>query len=263
VAACGERVLGFEASPQCCQVSQPCNASQYPRCINGLAAGPQRALWSPQNKCDQHSFHSAPTRGARTRGNAPHIREAQGQPMSLIETDNAPARPQKERISRRLRHALDLLASGDMRNIKDAADKAGLCREHLSRSMRKSHIQAFIAQRTREILTRAQLRASRRLEELIDSDSANVSLHATVQTLRMNGHMPQEGTNVLINNSNSVGYQLILRGEPGELSEGISAKPNEITTTYQDVSGSLPALPTSQPTEPFVPPFPTWRDPDR
>jgi hypothetical protein len=183
--------------------------------------------------------------------------------MSLIETDTSPNRPDSYRLSKRLRHALELIAAGDARTIKDAATLAGMTRENVSKSLRKPHVQAFLAQKTREILTRSQLRASRRLEELMDSDSATVSLHATVQTLRMNGHMPQEGSNVLIQNNNSVGYQLILRGEPGELSEPASAKPGEISTTYQDVSNSLPALPTTTPTESFVPPFPTWRDPDR
>src|SRR3989304_4138476 len=75
------------------------------------------------------------------------------------------------RISSRIRTACDLLSSGACRTIKAAAARANLSREHLSRSLRKNHVRAYIEEKTRSELAIATLRAVARLNELGDAKS--------------------------------------------------------------------------------------------
>ena len=68
-------------------------------------------------------------------------------------TDEALKAPVPDKIkpvSKKLRHAFDLLERGECRDIKAAAERVKLTREHLSRSLRLPHVQVFIARRARE-----------------------------------------------------------------------------------------------------------------
>jgi hypothetical protein len=130
-------------------------------------------------------------------------------------TDEALKAPVPEKIKpvpRKVRHALDLMFRGECKDIKAAAAQANLSREHLSRSLRLPHVQAFIARKSRETVANHTIRASARLGELIDSASDHVSLDATKHTLGIGGiRPPSDGTNISIINNIAPGYVVKLR----------------------------------------------------
>ena len=165
---------------------------------------PQRALRAREDRDEAQS--------ART--HYPHMTDTIPATIgSNPVTAPAPAKPRKERkISKRLRQAVELLETGRARTQRQAAEQAGLSEEHLSRSLRKPQIQAFIARRRSENIARAALRASARMGDLLDSQSDHVALHASRLLLETSGDLKtgDRGVNVNIHNGISVGYVLDL-----------------------------------------------------
>jgi len=109
--------------------------------------------------------------------------------------------------------ACDLLASGECRTVTAAAERVGVSREWLSRLMQRSHIQAFIARKSRENIQRGMLRASHRVVELIDAQSEHVSLDASKHVLAIEGIRPPDQGQVSVNVGVSVGYVIDLSGQ--------------------------------------------------
>jgi hypothetical protein len=138
--------------------------------------------------------------------------------MSLpapIEHQGAPAAlkgGKAGRISPAMRRAIDALVTGQCKTQKDAAALAGLAPEHLCRMLQKPQVQVFYAQRTRETIGRAQMRAAARLVELVDDDSGHVSLDASKHVLGIAGiKPPEDGRGVNVQVGVSVGYVIKLR----------------------------------------------------
>jgi hypothetical protein len=128
---------------------------------------------------------------------------------------NAPAPPKIKPVSKRLRHALDLLHRGECKDIKAAAERVGMAREHLSRSLRLPHVQVFIARKARETISFGQLRASARLIELVDAGSEHVSFEASKHTLAIEGIKPTADAQVSVNIDIKAGYVIDLTDKPG------------------------------------------------
>lgn len=78
--------------------------------------------------------------------------------------------------------------------------------------MQRSHIQAFIARKSRENIQRGMLRASHRVVELIDAASEHVSLDASKHVLAIEGIRPPDQGQVSVNVGVSVGYVIDLSG---------------------------------------------------
>lgn len=143
--------------------------------------------------------------------------------MSLIEQHDAKIIPadalidrrsgKPKRIPKAVKHAIRLLATGEVTTVKAAAQRVGLTREWLSRSLGLPHVQVFYAQKTREIIAAGQMRAGARLLELIDADSSHVSLHASIHTLRIAGIAPPEGAGTQVNVNVQPGYVINLGPE--------------------------------------------------
>jgi hypothetical protein len=144
--------------------------------------------------------------------------------MSLVEniTNRAPTAPpsamidqrsgKPKRVPRKVRHAVRLILTGEVTNIKAAAERVGLSREHLSRCLGMPHVEVFSALEARKTIAAGKLRASARLIELMDCKSEHVSFEATKHALAIEGIRPPEtGTNININNNLNVGYILDLR----------------------------------------------------
>lgn len=113
----------------------------------------------------------------------------------------------KPRVSQAIKAACDLIAAGKHKRFEDVATAVGISREHLSRSLGKDHVQAFISQRARRTIALGVLRASDRVVELVDAQSEHVSLDASKHVLAIDGIKPQEnGTNVSITNHIQAGY---------------------------------------------------------
>ena len=130
--------------------------------------------------------------------------------------DATPSKPVKEpRIPKHIIRACELLASGECRTVTAAAERVGVTREWLSRLMQRSHIQAFIARKSRENIQRGMLRASHRVVELIDAASEHVSLDASKHVLAIEGIRPPDQGQVSVNVGVSVGYVIDLSGNAG------------------------------------------------
>lgn len=119
---------------------------------------------------------------------------------------NAPVPDKIKPVSKRLRHALDLLQRGECSDIKAAAERIGMARESLSRALRLPHVQVFIARRARETIAFGALRASGRMIELMDAGSEHVSLDASKHIAAISGIKPTADAQVSLNIDIKAGY---------------------------------------------------------
>lgn len=137
--------------------------------------------------------------------------------VAIAEPARAPALPPRGkagRISAALRRAIDALVTGEVKTQKEAAALANLAPEHLCRMLSKPHVEVFYAQRTRQIIGRAQMRAAARTIALIDAQSEHVAFDASRFTLGVAGIAPPErGSQVNVNVGVSIGY-VIDNSEP-------------------------------------------------
>lgn len=92
-----------------------------------------------------------------------------------------------KRVPKRVQHALRLLLNGKHRYASDAAKTAGLTPEHLSRMMRKPHVEVFIAEERRRTISEGSLIAAGRMVELMHAESEHVSLDASKHVLAIEG----------------------------------------------------------------------------
>ncbi|MCK1585473.1 hypothetical protein IVB03_39455 [Bradyrhizobium sp. 168] len=122
----------------------------------------------------------------------------------------APPPDKKKPIPKKVRHALNLMFRGECRDIKAAAEQAKLSREHLSRSLRMPHVQAFIASESRKTIAQHAIRAAARMGELVDASSEHVSLDASKHVLAIEGIRPPDQSQVNVNVGVSVGYVIDL-----------------------------------------------------
>jgi hypothetical protein len=82
----------------------------------------------------------------------------------------------------------------------------------------------FYEQRSRETISRAKMRASRRLEELLDASSEHVSLDASKHVLSIAGIAPaSQGTNISITNNIAPGYVIDMR-DPRDTARQVDAR---------------------------------------
>ena len=139
---------------------------------------------------------------------------------ALAAAGSAAAQEQTERkrpIAKKIRVAIEAITSGEVKTITDAAEKAGITREHLSRELSKPHVAEFLRQKAARVVAIAAGRASARLVELIDADSEHVSAEMTKHTLAVAAIKPASDGNINLNLGDvpRAGYVIIL-SEPGE-----------------------------------------------
>jgi hypothetical protein len=120
----------------------------------------------------------------------------------------------KRPIPKKIRIACDALTSGDVKSLTDAAEKAGLSREYLSRQLSVPHIAKYLRQKAARVVAIAAGRASGRLVELLDADSEHVSFDATKHTLGIAGIKPVEHSRLDVNITAFAGYVIDLRDDP-------------------------------------------------
>ena len=120
--------------------------------------------------------------------------------------DTNEAIPVKDpRISKRMRQAINLLTTRGMTQ-RDAAKQVGLTETHLSRHLKKPHIQVFIARKMRESIAIGGLRASARLVELIDADSEHVSADVSKHIAAIAGIKPANDAQLSVNVNIKAGF---------------------------------------------------------
>lgn len=108
--------------------------------------------------------------------------------------DTLPAaadRPQKPQpISKKIRAAIDAMVSGEAKTITDAAEKAGLSREHLSRELGRPHIAKLLQEKVARNLALSSARAGATKIDLLASANDMVRDRASSWLLELAGHSP-------------------------------------------------------------------------
>jgi hypothetical protein len=103
--------------------------------------------------------------------------------LAVLDTP-APTEPiAQRRISKKVRSGIEFMVSGDCKIIKDAAEKAGLSREHFTRELAKPHIAAYMREKVLKQLAIAAARAGAVKGELLDSENEMVRDRASTFVL--------------------------------------------------------------------------------
>jgi hypothetical protein len=120
----------------------------------------------------------------------------------------APGPP--KRISKKVRHAIDLMVRGECRKICDAAAKVGLARENLSRALSTPHVAEHLRQKVLRHLAIAAARAGSTKVDLLDSDSEIARDRASSFVLGLAGIHPASTPSVSLNLEIKAGYVIDL-----------------------------------------------------
>jgi len=161
--------------------------------------------------------------------------------MSALAASNSPlatdeAIPVKEpRISKRMQQALIHLATKGV-NQREAAKLAGISEYHLSRELKKPQIQVFIARRARQNIQLGVLRASARINELVDGDSEHVSLDASKHILAIEGIKPRADAQVSVNIDIKAGYVIDLTDSPQPVNDARLTQAHHVTIDNDEIS---------------------------
>jgi hypothetical protein len=130
-------------------------------------------------------------------------------------TSTGPKSIQQRRVSLRVRHAIDLLLTGQCRLKKDAAARAKLTPERLSRALKENHVVEYIAQQTRVLLAQSQAPAAATMLRLLDqAKSEHVQKDVAIHLLGINGHKPAADPAPVVNINIRAGYVIDLSDDP-------------------------------------------------
>lgn len=130
-------------------------------------------------------------------------------------TAQNPAIPVKEpRISKRIREVVQLLVSGECKTIKAAAERTSMHPNYLSGALKKPEVRVFIERRARETIASGMMRASARLNELVDAGSEHVSLDASKHLLAIAGIKPANDSQVSVNIELKAGFVIDISEQP-------------------------------------------------
>lgn len=135
----------------------------------------------------------------------------------------------KPRMSRKLYHALDMYISGSAKTQQEAADKAGLSREHFCRALKLPHVQAFIVRRTGELLAGLLPKVYRALDMVLDGDNKAAALQGAVTLFRQYGLITADAPTVSVT-MQAPGYVIDLsggHGSPARVIEGELVTPGD------------------------------------
>jgi hypothetical protein len=136
----------------------------------------------------------------------------------------------KRRISPKIVQAVELLAKGECRTQKQAAERVGVSEEWLSTMLGRDETRVLLEQTCRKYLRTGTVRATARLVELLDSNSSRTALEASKHVLGIGGISPPREGGVNINIGTDPGYVVVLRhrDDPdlqGDLTPIIDLKP--------------------------------------
>jgi hypothetical protein len=113
-----------------------------------------------------------------------------------------------------VRRALDLMARGECKQIKDAAEKAGLARESLSRALAKPHVVEYMRQRAVRTIQMAAGRAAEVKAELLDCGDSMARDRASTFVLGTAGIGPATAPSINVNIEVKAGYVIDLTDAP-------------------------------------------------
>jgi hypothetical protein len=122
-----------------------------------------------------------------------------------------PAEPVKAlRITDKVRRAIDLMVSGECKQINETAEKVGLARESLSRALSKPHVAEHLRQQTARRLAIAAARAGATKVDLLDSSNEMARDRASTFVLGLAGIAPAATPSVSLNLEIRAGYVIDL-----------------------------------------------------
>ena len=148
----------------------------------------------------------------------------------------APEHTKRLRLSKPIREAINLIATGAVKTQRAAAERVGLSEVHLSRMLNRSDIRVFLAQEMRRTIATAGIRASHRIAELIDASSEHVSLDAAKHVLGIEGIKPAADAQVSVAIDVKAGFVIDLR-EPGERAKVIDGHTVSTDSVSPDKAG--------------------------
>jgi hypothetical protein len=136
---------------------------------------------------------------------------------ALAALDNPPvadATMPARRISKKVQTAIEAMVSGESKTIADAAAKAGLARESLSRALNTPHVAAHLHQRVVRTLAIAAAKAEATKVDLLDSDNAVARDRASSFILGLAGIQPATSPSLNVNIEVKAGYVIDLTEDP-------------------------------------------------
>jgi hypothetical protein len=119
-----------------------------------------------------------------------------------------------KRISAKVRNAIEAMVAGTAKTITEAADHAGLSREHLSRELSKPHITEHLRQKIKRSLAVGAVRAGATKLALLDSPNEMVRDRASSFVLGLMGIVP-ESSPVDRATTQQPGLQIVIVQGPG------------------------------------------------
>jgi hypothetical protein len=122
-----------------------------------------------------------------------------------------------KRISKKVSRAIDLMVSGECKQIKEAAEKVGLARESLSRALSTPHVAEHLRTKVLRSLAMAAARAGAVKVDLLDSDNAIARDRASSFVLGLAGIQPATTPSVSVNLDFRAGYIIDVSPELGEV----------------------------------------------
>ncbi|MEH2521565.1 hypothetical protein V1279_007138 [Bradyrhizobium sp. AZCC 1610] len=135
---------------------------------------------------------------------------------TAISADSNPQREikrRKRRISPKIVQAVELLAKGECRTQKLAAQRVGVSEEWLCTMLGREETRVLLEQTCRKYLRTGKVRATARLVELLDSPSQRTALEASKHVLGIEGITPpRDPFQVNVGLDVSVGYVIDLSG---------------------------------------------------
>jgi hypothetical protein len=156
---------------------------------------------------------------------APRALAAAEQPAPAV----PPVAPR--RISAKVRAAIGYMVNGDCKKICEAAEKAGLARESLSRALSTPHVAEHLRLQTVRRLGIAAARAGHTKVELLDSDSEIVRDRASTFVLGLAAIAPAATPSIALNIEVKAGYVIDL-----------SDRPSAPMRIVSPISGPAPAI---------------------
>ena len=118
------------------------------------------------------------------------------------------------RISKKVRRAIDLMVTGDCKQIKETAAKVGLARESLSRALSTPHVAEHLRQKVLRHLAIHAARAGATKVELLDSISELVRDRASTFVLGLADIAPASAPSLSLNLEIKAGYVIDLSDDP-------------------------------------------------
>jgi hypothetical protein len=133
---------------------------------------------------------------------------------ALAALDNPPADVDTSlparRISKKVRTAIGYMVNGECKQISEAATKAGLARETLSRALSQPHVAEYLRQRVVRHLAIQAARAGAVKGELLDCSNEMVRDRASTFVLGLAGIQPESSPSLAINIEVKAGYVIDL-----------------------------------------------------